>query len=278
MRMLRSQPALRIAAAHFAAVALLAAAGSIGGLGTAAAWEMRVCADPDRMPFSSQDMGGLENKIAVLLADAMHAELTIEWFPQNKEMLTDNLRVGKCDIVMGVQDGQATLISTLAYYRSPYVFVQKAGRPFHVNMFDDPVLHTLKIGIQDSIGPTHDAVRSRGMGANIAEFYDFDLKEGVDAVIAGKVDVAILWGPAAGYYASLAPMPLEVLPIEPEFEPPFTPMFVNIAVGVRRGDEALREALDIAIAKQWDKIGAVLAEFHIPTMPLQHPLLTVEGR
>jgi len=278
MRTTRTQRFMRATAGRFSAATLFSALASTVGAGTALAWEMRVCADPDKMPFSRMDMGGFENKIAVLLAQELGAKLTFEWFPQNREMLTDNLRVGKCDIVIGVQDGQATLLSTLAYYRSPFVFVQKAEQPFSVSMFDDPVLQTLRIGVQDSIGPTHDALRVRGLGANIAEYYDFDLTIGVQEVVSGKVDVSVLWGPAAGYYASLAPMPLTVTPVTPEFEPPFTPMFINIAVGLRRGDEELRELLDIAIAKQWDAIAAVLDEYHVPTMPLQQPLLSVEGR
>ena len=227
MRISRGQNFLRAGRARAAATVLGTAIGSLLTLDAASAWEMRVCADPDRMPFSRQDMGGFENKIAVLLAKELGAQLTFEWVPQNKEMLTDNLRVGKCDVVMGVQDGQATLMSTIAYYRSPYVFVQRADKPFRVNMFDDPLLPTLRIGVQDSIGPTHDAVRVRGMGANILEFYDFDLRQGVAEVAADKVDVAILWGGAAGYYAANAPVPLVVLPIEPEFEPPFTPMRIG---------------------------------------------------
>jgi quinoprotein dehydrogenase-associated probable ABC transporter substrate-binding protein len=238
---------------------------------------MRVCADPNHLPYSKSDQSGFDNRIAALLAEALGAELTFEWFPQNPQMFSEHLRVGNCDIIIGVQDGQATVLSTLAYYRSPFVFIQKADRPFLVNMFDDPILPTLRIGVQDAIGAPHDALRIRGMGPSIAKYFDFEVTAGVEDVAKGEVDIAVAWGPSAGYYAAQQSVPLIVSPVTPEFEPPFTPMFVNIAIGVRRGEEELQKMLDKAIAKQWDKIIAVLAEFHIPTMELQKPLLTVEG-
>ena len=265
----------RAGAGRFAVVALLAILGSVAGLRPASAWDFRVCADADRLPFSREDGGGFENRIATLLAGALHADLSYVWFPQTQQMFDEHLRTGDCDIVVGVEDGQATLTSSLAYYRSPVVFIQRANGAPIVNMFDDPALAKLWIGVQPSGGVAHDALESRGLGDRIKQFYDYQLTPIIEDVAKGEIDIGIVWGPPAGYFAALADVPIVVTPVTPEFEPPFTPMFVNIVVGVRRGDESLRDLINTGIAQRWDEIDAVLKEFHVPTMPLPRPQLTL---
>jgi ABC-type amino acid transport substrate-binding protein len=244
----------------------------------AAAWEMRVCADPDKMPFSRADGAGFENRIAKILAEEMGAEITYFWFPASIAMINDYLRTGECDVMMTVEDGAPTLTGTLAYFRSPYVFVMRADRPYRVEMFDDPILPTLKVGMQPAGGPTQDAFEVRRIGRSIVEFYDFELTTIIDDVISGKIDIGVLWGPAAGYYAMVSPEPLVVLPVKPEFEPPFTPMFLNMVIGFRRGEDSIRDLFDIAIAKRWEDIQRVLEDLQVPLMPLAAPVLTLEGR
>ena len=251
---------------------------SVPGVRDASAWEMKVCAGPFLLPFSHKDETGFDNRIAALLAEAIGADLTYVWTTQSLDMFNKYLRVGECDIVIGVQDGQEGLLSTLAYYRSPIVFIQRPDKPYRVNMFDDPALKELRIGVQYAQGPSHEALINRGLRGNIARVYEFQLKPIIEDVAAGEIDVGVAWGPTAGYYAALQTPPLVISPVTPEFEPPFRPMFINIAVGVRRGDESLRDLLDIAIAKQWDAIQAVLQEYHIPTMPLQRPMINIGVR
>ncbi len=259
--------AARIAALTITALAVFAP--------PASAWELRVCADPDKLPFSRSDGAGFENKIAELIAKELHADLTFLWTPQTPDMINQALRVGECDIIAGVEDGQAALTSTLAYYRSPMVFLQRADSQPRVEMFDDPALRNMRIGIQPSGGVAHDALEVRGLGANL-KFYDFLMTPIIEDIAKGtEIDIGVLWGPAAGYFGALQDVPMVVSPVTPEFEPPFTPMYINIVMGVRRGDEALRDLLDFAISQQWEAINAVLAEFHIPVMPLSRPILTL---
>lgn len=241
----------------------------------AAAWELRVCADPDKLPFSRADGAGFENKIAELVAKELRADLTFLWMPQTVDMINQQLRVGECDLIAGVEDGQAALTSTLAYYRSPMVFLQRADHLPRIEMFDDPALQGMRIGIQPSGGVAHDALEVRGLGANL-KFYDFLMAPIIEDVAKGTdIDIGVLWGPTAGYFGAQQDVPMVVSPVTPEFEPPFTPMYINIVMGVRRGDEALRDLLDFAISQQWEAINAVLAEFHIPVMPLSRPMLTL---
>ena len=268
---------LRAGIGRLAVIVLTSIIASAASVRDASAWEMRVCADPYLLPFSHTDETGFDNRIAELLAQAVDADLVFVWTAQSLDMFNRYLRVGKCDVVVGVQDGQEGLLSTLAYYRSPIVFIQRADRPYSVNKFDDPALRDLRIGVQHALSPSHEALVNHGLRGNIARVYEYQLTPIIEDVASGKIDVGIAWGPTAGYYAALKSPPLVVSPVTPMFEPPFKPMFVNIAVGVRRGDESLRDLLDIALAKQWDAINAILQEYHVPIMPLQRPMLTVGG-
>ena len=102
---------------HALGFAALAAVGVGAFSSPASAWEMKVCADPNRMPFSNQDGTGFENRIAEILAKDLGANVTYIWFPASEAQVQDFMRTGECDLVMGVADGYA-LTSTLAYYRS----------------------------------------------------------------------------------------------------------------------------------------------------------------
>ena len=243
------------------------------------AWEMRVCADRNRLPLSDEAGTGYEIRIAEIIAEELGATLSLEWWPARDVLISNALRPGDCDIVMGAT-AEGTTLNTLAYYRSPFVFVYRADEGYDIFTFDDPVLRELRIGVQPFGGPTHEALMKRDLGEAIQDYTyvggaDDPLAPAIDAVANGDIDVAVIWGPAAGYYAARAAVELVVQPVPP-FEPPFTPMYINISIGVRLGDEALRDAIDTALAERWDDIYSVLAEYNIPTMPLPRPTLTIE--
>lgn len=257
---------------------------SIAGLGQASAWEFKVCADPSIPPFSTQDRMGYENAIAQVIADALGAELEFTWWPQGQSMINDVLRAGECDVIMGMPDGAGGVITTLSYYRSPFVFVEKAGDPSPINNYDDPRLTSLRIGVQPADGPSYNSLQLRGLGNNITREFQYlagqaePLRPAFEAVMNGEIDVALTWGPAAGYYASVVfDGALVVSPVDPPFDIPFTPMFINMAMATRIGDESFRDLLDIAIADAWEEIYAVFEEFHVPVMDLPRPTRTIEG-
>ena len=257
-----------------AVVALITAL--TAGMRDASAWELKVCADPYFMPFSQRDGApGYDNRIARILAGAIGADLTFLWTGQSRDMTTLFLRSGKCDVIMGVQDGQAGVLSTHSYYRSPFVFVHRADRPYRIGSFDDPALRPLRVGVQTALSPAHEALVNRGLRDNIAKIYEFQLDAIIKDVVEGVIDVGITWGATAGYYAAQEAVPLVVSQVTPEFEPPFRPMFVNIAIGVRIGDESLRDLIDIALAEEWEKVQSILQEYHVPIMPLGRPMISI---
>jgi mxaJ protein len=249
-------------------------------------WEMRVCADPNNLPFSDREEQGFENRLAEIIAEELHAELTYVWWPQhfNPTVIQDQLREGHCDLIMGVGEGFEGLLTTLAYYRSTYVFVYRADSPFEINSLDDPVLHELRLGVERLGVPPHSALVNRGLHDNVVLQYAFGpygepdpLAPIVEAVAKDEVDVALAWGPVGGYYAKRQPVELKVVPVMPEIEPPFYSMVYAFTIGVRRGDEALRDRLNMVLATRWDEIQDVLQEYGVPLKPLPRPRVEIGG-
>src|SRR5690606_17160342 len=265
--------AAKVVAAAFSLWALGAgsAQGQVKGSAQAAdsgKWEMAVCADPHAMPLSDRSGEGYENKIAEILADELGAELRFDWYPQMQDMIDLRFRGGHCDIVMGVPDGAEPLLTTISYYPSPYVFVYRTDSGISVASLDDPGLAELRIGLQNAGMPPHDSLLARGLADSIVAEYgteryatrDDPQARLVEAVLAGEVDVGVSWGPPAGYYAAQYPGELKVVPIEPAIDPmpPFTNLQVPMTMGVRRGDEALRDRLSAAVVNRWEDVRSVL--------------------
>jgi quinoprotein dehydrogenase-associated probable ABC transporter substrate-binding protein len=279
---------------HALAVAVALFAGVGGTTAPAQAWEMRVCADPANMPFSRKDLAGYENKIAKILADDIGAKLTFVWWPQTEDVIANQLREGNCDIIMGSPESSGGVLPTIAYYRSPFAFVYRSDAGIDISSFDDDVLKTLKIGFNVRNSSPDQALVTRGLTRNIVTLpYNHDisvpaendkapLDDGPEtglfqALVKGDFDVAIPWGPVAGYFASRQKVPLTVVPT-PEFDLPFLPMYISMVIVVRQGDEALRDRLNVAIADRWDEINAVLKEYGVPLLDLPQPTATIGGK
>jgi quinoprotein dehydrogenase-associated probable ABC transporter substrate-binding protein len=237
---------------------------------------LRVCADPNNLPFSNERGEGFENRIAELLAADMRAELRYTWWPQRRGFIRHTLRAGECDVVLGVPASFELALTTAPYYRSTYVFVSRKDRRLGVRSFDDPALRRLKIGVQligdDAANspPVH-ALSSRHIVTNVRGYTVYgDYSEEsppariVEAVARGEVDVAVVWGPLAGYFARRQRAPLEVVPVSPQVDPPFLPFVFDISMGVRRGDDALREELEDFLERRRSDIERILDDYGVP--------------
>jgi quinoprotein dehydrogenase-associated probable ABC transporter substrate-binding protein len=258
---------------------LLSGASAFALEGAPSARELRVCADPNNLPFSNAREEGFENVLARLVADALDAKLTYTWLPQRRGFIRNTLKAGRCDLMIEAPVGFSRASTTRPYYRSSYVFVSRKDRRLSLRSFDDPKLRHLKIGIQ-TIGddyanaPPADALAARGLGANVVGYpvygdysTESPLAPIVAAVARGDIDVAAVWGPAAGWLADRQPIALAVVPIA---EPPagaFYRFTFDIAMGVRKGDEQLRRELDAVIATHSKKIRRILAHYHVPLQP-----------
>ncbi len=261
-------------------VILLALLAGAAGLLAAAlpARVLRVCSDPNNLPFSNQRLEGFENRLAELLAREMDAEVSYTWRAQRRGFIRSTLNAGECDVVMGIPASYELALATRPYYRSSYVFVTRRG--LTVRSFDDPVLRRIRIGVQlvgddyANAPPAH-ALAARGVVGNVHGYSVYgDYRQEsppaaiVEAVARGEVDVAVVWGPLAGWaarrYRVQAGVPLEIVPVSPQIDLPFLPFVFDIAMGVRRGDTALKEELDAILERRQPEIEALLDEYGVP--------------
>lgn len=261
------------------AAALLAMAAGALGLSAARASErppLRVCADPNNLPFSNEAEEGFENRLAELLASSLGRDLEYTWWPQRRGFIRNTLRAELCDVVIGLPTTFELALTTVPYYRSTYVFVYRADRDLEIRSMDDPVLRDLRIGVHMvgddySNTPGAAALGRRGMIENLVGYSIYgNYNEPhppsrlIEAVAKGEVDVAIAWGPLAGYFAPRQPVPLEIVPVTPQVDLPFTPFVFDIGMGVRRGDDSLKLALERVLEEEGPAIRSILTEYGVP--------------
>lgn len=237
---------------------------------------LRVCADPNNLPFSDAKGNGLENKLAELVAREMGSTVSYVWWAQRRGFIRNTLKAGLCDVVMGVPTQYDPVATTRPYYRSSYVFVSREDRHIDVASLKDPRLHALKIGVHlfgdDGMGapPAH-ALGDMGIVGNVIGYTLYgDYRDAtpparlIEAVETGAVDLAAAWGPLAGYAALKSPAPLRVIPIADTKD--FAPLqfSFDISMGVRKGDAALKARLDEIIARKGPEIAALLESYGVP--------------
>jgi mxaJ protein len=260
-----------------AAVALAFALAALVALPCSAAERMlRVCAEPDNLPLSSAEETGFENRIARVLADDLHATLVYEWQPQRRGFVRKTIGADLCDVWVGVPAGLERLATTRPYYRSRYVFLNRADARQPLHSFADPRLARLRIGVQligNDLAATPPALAlARAGGIEHVVGYTVyggrgSVAERISAdLAAGRLDAALVWGPQAGYFIDHAPVPLAIAPaLAPAgFDMPFE---FSIAIGVPKGNAELRRELDDALARRAADIAAILDAYHVPRVP-----------
>jgi mxaJ protein len=239
---------------------------------------LRVCADPNNLPFSNAARQGFENRIAELVARELKRTVEYTWWAQRRGFVRNTLNIGNCDLVIGTASGMEMLATTRPYYKSSYVFVSRRDRHIAINSFDDPALKKLRVGVQligddfANTPPVH-ALAKRGMVKNLVGFTVYGdygkpnpAARIIDAVARGDVDIAVAWGPLAGYFAKHAAVPLIIAPVTPAIDLPYTPFVFDIAMGVRRGDSSFRAQIDAIIARRKSSIDSILTSFGVPLL------------
>ncbi|HEX3853784.1 MAG TPA: quinoprotein dehydrogenase-associated putative ABC transporter substrate-binding protein [Polyangiaceae bacterium] len=237
--------------------------------------ELRVCADANNLPFSNAVGEGFENKLAELIATDLGATVTYTFAPQRRGFLRTTLNAGRCDVVMGVPTSLDMVATTRPYYRSAYVFVYGPEAP-HVRSLDAPELRRLRIGVplvgDDGANPPPVlALASRDLIDNMHAYSVYgDYRkpsppaEIVRALRRREIDVALAWGPLAGYFAHAEEPALSYARIPEKDAPAGSTFAFDISVGVRRGDTALRNELNDLLARRRVAIDALLARYHVP--------------
>ena len=233
--------------------------------------ELRVCADPDNLPFSDERRAGFENRVADIVADAMHARVVYAWHPVTRGWVRKTLGAGLCDVLLSVPDGLEDVDSTVPYYASVYAFVQRADTA-PVTSLDDARLRSMRVAVplvpDDLVAsPPGYALASRAIVANVEGYavtQQHAAEHAVHDVARGALDVAIVWGPQAGYFARRESPRLDVSPL-PSVDPRTSlPLSFVMSMGVKPGNAALKHELDRAIEARRAEIDRVLVEFAVP--------------
>jgi mxaJ protein len=254
-----------------------AASGSRAAAPADGARTLRVCADPNNLPFSNERREGLENRLVEIVARELGAaRVEYTWWAQRRGFVRETLAAGRCDVIPGVASSFERVLATRPYYRSSYVFVERRDRGLGLESLDDPRLRALRLGVQlvgddyANTPPVH-ALSRRGIVGNLVAFtvygdYREDSPPGriVGAVARGEVDAALVWGPVAGFFARRERVPLALTPVVPQVDVPFLPLAFDVAMGVRRGDDALRAALDAALLRRRAQIDALVESYGVP--------------
>lgn len=234
---------------------------------------LRVCADPNNLPFSNRAGEGFENKLVEMIAADLGKKVSYTWWAQRRGNVRETLNAGACDLIPGVATSMEMLGTTRPYYRSSYVALTRTGRAIDVKTFDDPRLAELKIGVQligddgSNTPPAHSIAR-RGHTSNVYGYTVYgDYKqpapqeEIVKAVADGRIDIGFVWGPVAGYFAKQQRLKMQLLP---PFDGPQLPMIYDISVGIRKTETAFRDDIDAVLARRKSDIDALLSAYGVP--------------
>ena len=244
--------------------------------------ELRVCVDPYDLPFSNNQEEGFENKIAHLVAQDLNATVINYWWPSRRGVLRNSILAGFCDVMIQAPVGFDPVATTKPYYRSTYYLVYRSDHGLQLRSLDDTILKHLRIGV-NMIGydytntpPAH-ALSVRGI-VGLVGFGNFlnpdpnaDHPEDiVNAVAKDSIDVAIVWGPLAGYWVKRASAPLTMVAL-PDSDPVSgMPFAFDMAMAVRHRDKELLARLDSVIVRRHADIIRVLQDYNVPMIQM-HP-------
>jgi quinoprotein dehydrogenase-associated probable ABC transporter substrate-binding protein len=234
---------------------------------------LRVCADPNNLPFSNENGEGFENKIAELLAAELKVPVRYAWYPQATGFLRNTLWARRCDVVLGMPGGSDAVLSTNPYYRSTYALVYPAGRETVVDRLDDPALKSLRIGLIAGTPPST-LLAQNGLMQQVRPYhlvvdtrYESPAKTMIEDLVSGEIDVGILWGPLAGYYAGRQDPPLKVVLLL--HEPAYAHLDFWIAMGVRPEEVQWKHDLNTLIERKQADIERILKDYGVPLLDRQ---------
>jgi mxaJ protein len=241
---------------------------------------LRICADPDNLPSSNDKGEGFEQKIADLIAKEWNTKLEYVWYPTRRGYFRI-LNGMYCDVAMEAPAGLDMAGGTKPYFRSAYVFVTRKGSGLEdITSLADPRLKKLKIGVNlytsdGENSPPAMALSRYGVVGNLKGYSTFFSSGGVrpddiiKAVASKEVDLAIVWGPTAGYYAKQSPVPLVLQPLPAKDSLSDTPFRYSIGMAVRRRDKELRDSLQTVLDKKAPQVDSILKAYGIPVLPIE---------
>lgn len=240
---------------------------------------LRVCADPRNMPYSNTEGEGFENKIAELLAKELGKGIAFTWYPNAPGFVRRTLGVYKCDVIMGMPQGDDIVQVTNPYYRTAYTLVFKPGNGLDgIDTLTDPRLKDKHIGVVAGTPPATNMVldglmaKSKPYPLVIDTRFDSSAAAMMKDIDDGTIDAGVLWGPLAGYYAKRAGAPVTVVPLLKETNGPR--MSYRIGMGVRYSDQEWKRDLNSLIRQKQPEITALLQSYGVPLLDEDNHLIT----
>jgi mxaJ protein len=243
---------------------------------------LRVCQDPNNLPFSNRNRMGFENKIAEFFGQELGWKVEYTWYPQRMGFIRNTLRGKlpnsenyKCDLVTSVATGFDMGATTRPYYHSTYAMVYVKGKGLdNVKSLEDLAAldpakrKSLRLGIF-ARSPVADWLLQNGMIDQIVSYQTQtgDPNQYPGQIIeqdlpSGKIDIAFVWGPIAGYFAKNSKtVPITVVPLKPRSDMKFD---FSIAMATRYGEKPFHDRIDQLIEKNQQKIKAILLEYGVP--------------
>jgi quinoprotein dehydrogenase-associated probable ABC transporter substrate-binding protein len=233
--------------------------------------KLRACADPRDLPFSNEAGDGFENKIAELLAGKLGKSVAYTFYPDSTGFIRNTLNAYRCDVVLGIAQGDDLVQPTNPYYRTSYAAAYRTGGPLQgLDSLSDPRLMTAKIGIVAGTPPAT-YLAENGLLGRIKSYplgvdtrYYSPTHDMMDDLDRGEIDVALLWGPIAGYYALKAKTATTVAPLLKEHDGPR--MVYRIVMGVRHSDQDWKRNLNKLISENQGEINAILRSYGVPLL------------
>ena len=258
---------------------MLLGAASVGAAPASAA-SLRVCADPDNMPFSNEKGEGFENKLAELIAQKLDATLEYSWFAEATGYVPNTMGREACDLVMGYAQGTGLIEDTNPYYYTSYVLIyrEKDASLAGIDNLSDPRLKGKRIGLFARTPPAS-ILAMHGLVAN-AKPFEVNADESaakatmtiIGEIASGELDAALLWGPVGGYYAERAGVPLKLVPLVKENAGPST--IYGITMGVRPNEPQWKHTINKLIAENQGEINVILEGYNVPLLDEKGNLIT----
>lgn len=274
----RPARSVSMTAACFGLAALLGAGSAdaqpVGGA------SLRVCADPNNMPFSNEKGEGFENKLAELIAQKLDARLEYSWFAEATGYVPNTMGREACDLVMGYAQGTGLIEDTNPYYHTSYVLIyrQDDASLQGIDRLSDPRLKGKRIGLFIRTPPAS-ILAMNGLVAN-AKPFEINADDSasqvtmtmIDELASGDLDAALLWGPVAGYYAERASVPLKLVPLVKENAGPST--IYGITMGLRPNEPQWKHTINKLIVDNQSEINLLLQSYNVPLLDEKGNLIT----
>lgn len=239
--------------------------------------KLRVCADPNNLPFSNDAEMGFENKIVELIANELGRKVQYTWFPQTVGFVRQTLRVRECDLIPGIATTSQLVQNTNPYYRSTYTMVYRADSGIKATSIEDPAIKNKRFGVVAGTPPAT-LLAVNGLLAQTEPYHrTIDSRhfsppqDAVEDVAQGKIDIALIWGPIAGYYAKQSAQELLVIPLLEESRN--VRLDFRVSMAVRHNEITWKRQINKILNHIQPEIDRLLSSYGVPLLDEQGRLI-----